>query len=330
MDRGLAYIGRIQEIDSIPGADFLELATVVCGEGGKWHGVVKKGDFVVGSLCRVFLPDAKFPEGNKEFEFMEKFGWRVKQQKFRGCPSEVVILPNRMTTTSVGDDITVDECISKYERPLPPTLAGFAIGSFPTFLSKTDEPNFQGAWRLVDALQGQKCYISTKVDGSSGTAYYYDGHFGVCSRNLELKETEGNSFWFMVNKYGLREKFVEYGKNIAIQFELAGPGIQANPLNLKELHIYVFNLYNIDQRKYEDFEELDRFTNMMGLPLVTIEAKNIIFPKDISSDALQKLAEGTYPTTSIQREGIVIRPMQETLVRGQRLSFKVINLKYRS
>jgi nucleoside-triphosphatase THEP1 len=49
---------------------------------------------------------------------------------------------------------------------------------------------------------------------------------------------------------------------------------------------------------------------------------------DKSTECLREIAEGTYQS-GVQREGIVIRPVREMRVEGQRLSFKVVNLLYK-
>jgi hypothetical protein len=49
-----------------------------------------------------------------------------------------------------------------------------------------------------------------------------------------------------------------------------------------------------------------------------------------SDDDLRKRAEGVYTESGKQREGIVIRPLTEMQVNGERLSFKVLNLNYKS
>ena len=90
IDVRLSYIGKILEIWPIDGADFIESATVVCGEGGKWRGVVKKGAFKEGDICTVYLPDA-IVCASEELMFLKDSGWRVRMRRFRGTPSEVVI-----------------------------------------------------------------------------------------------------------------------------------------------------------------------------------------------------------------------------------------------
>ena len=184
---GLAYVGKIVSLEEIPGADLILSATVVCGKGGKWKGVVCKNDFEIGSECVVFLPDAIIPESD-EMRFMQRHGWRVKMRRFRGAPSEVLIVRLRNDLLGIGYDCTEMLGVRKYHKPVPANLAGVAEGEFPGFIPKTDEPNYQAVQDLVDALKGLPYYIAEKADGSSTTAYKYKGKFGVCSRNWEMKK----------------------------------------------------------------------------------------------------------------------------------------------
>jgi hypothetical protein len=62
------------------------------------------------------------------------------------------------------------------------------------------------------------------------TFYLIDGVFGVCSRNLDLKEEGGTTFWEVARREGVEEKMkaIDEHWSFAIQGELIGPGIQGN------------------------------------------------------------------------------------------------------
>ena len=96
--------------------------------------------------------------------------------------------------------------------------------------------------------------MTEKVDGCSVTYFYKDGEFGVCSRNLELRETEDNLFWKMARTLKIEEKLKQYydaqKTNMAIQGELIGMGIQKNNLRLPENKVLFFNVFNIDKFEY--------------------------------------------------------------------------------
>lgn len=75
-ETGLAYIGKIIDIQSIPGADFIVSATVICGKGGRWKGIIQKDQLQVGSHCYVYLPDALVPPSD-QMRFREKILQRI-------------------------------------------------------------------------------------------------------------------------------------------------------------------------------------------------------------------------------------------------------------
>ena len=327
----VAYIGKIIDIQPIKKADFIVSATVVCGQGGKWMGTIPKDQYEIGELVEVYLQDAILPE-TEEFEFMRKYKFRVSMKRFKKVPSECLIWKLHWEPTDereagkpcVGDVI---QGIMKYEKPVPAQLSGQVVGSFPTsIVPKTDEPNFQAVPDMIAAIMGEEFYATEKADGSSGTVYMKaNEHFGVCSRNLELKRDENNAFWKVVLKYGLDYKLPN---DYAIQFELVGPGIQKNPLKLDELDMRVFNVWDIRNRKYLDIEDAIKLAcGDMDLPWAEMIDLGGIFDF-VNDEAMRKYAEGKYPNGG-QREGVVIRPMKEMIVNGERLSFKIINLKYK-
>lgn len=327
------YVGQVAEINPIDGADRIESLTVVAGEGGKWRGTAQKGQFRIKDYCEVYLPDSLLPQEEK-FAFMEKYHYRVNMCRFKGVPSEVLIMPLKtsfpQTYYRIGDNITPEVGVTKYEKPMPANISGVVRGDFPSFISKTDEPNFQKVPEMVQALQGKDYYSSVKVDGSSVTIYYKDGHFGCCSRNLELKKSKDNVIWKIAEKYQLREWCIEHCSNYAFQMEAIGEGIQKNPLGLKGVEPRVFNIYDIDNRVYLPAEDVVTLTTLIGIPMVEIVDWDETFDFQ-SNETLQKYAEGLYPNGK-QREGVVIRPMEEMIMpnTGERLSFKVINLNYKN
>lgn len=320
---GLVYVGSVIETNPIEGADRIETATVVCGAGGKWTGVVQKGQFKFGDCCVVYLQDSIVP-ACEEMAFLDKCQWRIRMQRLRGALSECVIMPlPELGGLEIGQDITELKGVTRYVKNLPANLAGTAMGAFPSFIPKTDEPNFQRSGAMIHALKGHPFYATVKADGSSATAYRRGEHFGVCSRNLELQEFEGNALWKLAYQYDLPNRLPD---GIAIQWETVGPGIQKNPLGLKEVSALAFSAFNFDKREYLSFDDFLELCSQIGIPTVEVIAVGTEFNMD--SDQLRTFAEGLYPSGK-QREGVVIRPLQEMQVGNERLSFKVINLLYK-
>lgn len=319
---GLVWSGLITALEPIEGADRIVSATVVCGAGGKWHGVVPKDDFTVGSPCLVYLPDSVVPS-TPEFAFMQRYHFRVRMQRLRGVPSEVLIT-KIAGEFPCGTDLTFEAGVTKYEKVLDPKLAGVAKGNFPQFIPKTDEPNFQRSDRMISMLGSTKCYITEKADGSSCTIYKHQGQFGVCSRNLDLMEQDGNAYWVQAKRYGLPERLTD---GLAVQAELVGPGVQKNPMGLAEHDLLVFSVFDINTQEYLNFEAMVHVCEALGLNTVKVLHEDVIIP--VTAEGLQAMAEGTY-SNNTPREGIVIRPMEELrTAHGERVSVKVINLNYR-
>jgi hypothetical protein len=169
-------------------------------------------------------------------------------------------------------------------------------------------------------LIGKPYYITEKCDGSSTTAYKYNGNFGICSRNLELKFNPDNGYCKVALKYDLQNKIPE---GIAIQWETCGPGIQSNPMGLPEIDGFAFSAYDIKKRCYLERSQLNDLCYSIGFPL----AKTVSHGASFDKANIETLGEGKYPNGK-PREGVVVRS-QENAKNGAPISFKVINLDYK-
>ncbi len=322
---GLAYIGEVVQVYPILEADRIESLEVVCGKGGRWRGTAQKAQFAIGAACEVYLQDALLPH-TERFAFLEQRGWRIRMMRLRGVPSECLIMPLSAEAQDLppGTDITALMDVTKYEKPLPANIGGDIRGRFPSHIPKTDEPNFQSAPEMVATLRGKPFYATLKADGSSGTVFWdEEGVVRACSRNYELKDTPETAIWQLVRKYGLAERRLP----VALQFEIVGPGIQRNRLGLKSVDLRLFNIWHIGERRYLDYADMRDLAQQLGLPLVDLVEIGDAFALQ-DDEALRHYAERTYPNGG-PAEGVVIRPLQEMQVNGERLSFKVINLLYR-
>lgn len=323
-NKGLVYTGKVIAMEAIEGADFIACATVVCGKGGKWRGVVRKAECDIGLLVTVYLPDAFITESHAleyGMGFMSSTNYRVKMRRFRGSPSEVVIMPLQIAGGEVGFDCTEMLGVTKYHKPVPANLQGKAKGEFPGFIPKTDEPNYQNSegQEGIARLIGQPFYITEKADGSSTTAFKYKGQFGICSRNWELERDENIGYWKVAIQHQLEDRLPE---GIALQWETCGPKIQSNPMGFTEIVGLAFSAYNIEERRYLDMWEFIDLCTSIKFPMVPI----IVMDESFSPDGLETRGEGKYKNGK-EREGVVVRS-KENLYGHKPVSFKVINLNY--
>ena len=190
-------------------------------------------------------------------------------------------------------------------------------------MRKTDEERIQNltleyeGWKNSD----KRFYVTEKLDGSSATFYFKDGVFGVCSRNLELLETEGNTFWKVARQLKLEEWLSSQETNYSIQGELIGEGLQGNPYKIKGQTVGFFNAFNIDTQEYLGLEEFESLISSMGLKSVPILDREFTLPDTI--DELLKYADSkSVLNSNFDREGVVIRSVD------RKISFKVISNKF--
>jgi RNA ligase (TIGR02306 family) len=241
-----------------------------------------------------------------------------------------------------GADVTELLGVEKYEPPIPAELSGKVKGYFPSFIHKTDEERVQNLVKEYAQWKEQDLdfYVTEKLDGSSATYYYNNGVFGVCSRNLELAEPEEfvagmvmcddgierprqqNSFWKVAQELGLKEKLEAYGRNISIQGELIGEGIQGNPYKIKGQTVRFFNVFDIDTQEYYG---LPMFLATMQHTLKLETVPVLEFPCKLPDTIDELLAYADAKSVlnpNFDREGVVIRSLD------RKISFKAISNKF--
>jgi len=181
---------------------------------------------------------------------------------------------------------------------------------------------------VIEELRDQPYVITMKYDGTSAT-YCIDprtDEFHACGRNQSI--TDGpNLYWNMARKYEI-EAALRKQPQYVIQGEIVGPGIQKNRLGLREVSLFAFNVYDITEGRHLIHETAHEFLANAGIPTVDIVESGNSFAHD--QESLLALAEGKYPGTMNEREGIVIRSLSDihSPSLGGRLSFKAISNRF--
>lgn len=328
----LAYIQEVLDVQPIPNSDRIEKARV-----GGWWVVVKKGDFHPGDLGLYMEVDSLLPI-RPEFEFLlkgttpkksihegrEVEGIRLKTVKFRGQLSQGLLLPLSVFPETAnlqeGADCTELLRVLLYERPIPTHLSGKVRGAFPGFLRRTDEEQVQNCLDLLEEYRGHSFYVTEKVDGSSMSSYNYNSIFSVCSRGLDLFETEENSFWQVARKH---EMVTKLRSGFAVQAELAGEGVSDNRLLLRGKEMYAFYVYDIQQGLFLPLEPMEEFCAELGIPTVPVIHRDFVL--DCGVDAILTMADGLSALNPNRlREGLVFRLKDSP----QRVSFKAVSNAY--
>jgi len=325
-----ASIQKIIDIKPIENADSIEKAYVL-----GWQVVVKKGEFKPGDLCVFITIDSIVPD-KPEFAFLAKEKFRIRTIKLRGELSQGITFPMSILPVDEdskipflwheGQDVSETIGVTHYEKPVPGGFnQGDTKGNFPPWFPKTDEERIQNVPEVLDELRGKSYVITEKCDGTSCSIYLNRGEFGVCSRNMEKKDSEGSVYWQMAKKYDLENKLRNLGRNLAIQGELCGPGIQKNRLGLKEPDLFVFNIFDIDDGKYLSWPMQQQLVVSLGLNKVPVVQFGEGF--SFTLEELLEKAKGKYTGTQNDREGIVVRAMYGDYSEKMRsrISFKVLN-----
>lgn len=338
--RKLVTLRKVSKLIPIKDADVIEIAQV---DG--WQCVVKKGEFVEGEWGIYFEIDSMIPHRDwcdhlfKNQKDIDRGFLRIKTIRLRGQLSQGLMLPLPLL---LDTDLTEAIGVYKYEPPIPEDMS--AKSRFPSFISKTDEERIQN---LVDKLpewSKKLVYESEKLEGSSITFHCVKNtdetdevnqvwEYGVSSRNLELKLEVENSDGILVlaeNKFVstarrmcIPEKMLEWcahnDKDLVLQGELIGTGIQGNIYDLKEKTIRFFTAQDGKNKKY-NYDEFIEIMNEVELETVPMLNVNVSL-----SDSFEKLladADGRSELYNTPREGVVYRAMDGSF------SFKVVSNKY--
>jgi RNA ligase (TIGR02306 family) len=337
--RKMATIRKIDSLRPIEGADAIECAIV-----GGWTVVVKKGEYSAGDLavyCEIdsFIPTAIAPFLTKPDNYPKVFegieGERLRTMKLRGQLSQGLLLPlgigvyDTNAVLEEGVDVSRLLGIVKYEAPVPAALAGEVRGMFPSRIPKTDQERVQNLKaELAEWLNdGSHWEVTEKLEGSSMTVYYLDGEVGVCSRNLDLKPNLDNSLWRAAHKYNLPTKLVGLGRNIAIQGEIVGNGIQGNIYQMRDQDFLVYDIYDIDAGLYFTPAERKVFVAEHKLNHCPVLAYSAVLTDTLgitNMEQVLKFAEGKSVMGQIgcEREGLVFKCHEKAV------SFKAISNKY--
>lgn len=332
--RKLASIQRVNAVEPIEGADAIERIRVL-----GWYVVTKKGEFQVGDPCVYVEIDALMPD-RPEFEFLRaRSNMRIKTAKLRGQVSQGIAFPlsiltpdgHGMVDITEGLDVTEALGVVKYEAPVPTCLSGKVKGAFPGHVPKTDETRVQTCEGALERHRGKAMFYTEKVDGSSATVYLRGDDFGVCSRTLDLLEDSGNSFWQVVRRDGIEDKLRAYrtlhGRELTLQGELVGPGIQGNKLKLAEHKILFFNAYDNAASAYLGYSEFTAAIEAMGLE--TVPRLGMFDLEHTVDQLVEKATRKSAINPAVEAEGIVVRPVyEEHDPELGRLSFKAINPRF--
>ena len=321
--RKLASVQRVLEKKSIVGADLIEAYRV-----NGWWVVDKKDAHEVGDLvvyCEVdsWIPHTLAPfltkPGHYPREYLGVEGERLRTVKLKGQLSQGLLLPLVEDNSEEGQDFSEILGITKWEDTR--YMANMdARGNFPDFIPKTDQERVQNLDRTLEKYFGQSFEVTVKRDGSSLTAFVNGEESGVCSRNVNLKETEDSAFWAAANSLSLIPKILSTGRNLALQGELMSQKIQGNYEKVQGIEWNCFDIYDIDTQAYLLPKERRELCKQLRIPHIKVVEEDFVLCHNV--DQLLEVAEGPGVNPGVKREGLVFKQNN-----GQ-FSFKAISNEY--
>ena len=256
----VCYIGRINEIKEIPGADNIEQGVI-----GGWNCIIKKGEYKIDDLVVVATTDAVIPQELSDAMNVTNYlrkGGRVRTVKLRGVYSECLIIPVKFLNGKItmgdfvleeGLDVMDILKIYKYEPPVKQIqlASGKKIKyrenpNFHIYYKFPNLKNVQGMFTEEDVVEitrkihginarygivkKTKLTFWDKVKKFFGLAdKWIDYEFVVGSHNVE-KGSDSQGFydtnvWYQIaNKYEIKKRLWEYVKSVAMEPEI-GDGI---------------------------------------------------------------------------------------------------------
>ncbi len=341
MTRKLARIVEIDALSPIPGADAIEAAHI-----GGWKVVVKKGEFAVGNHAVYFEIDSFLPEGNPAWQFLvdkqaREFqgvrGHVLRSIKLRGQVSQGLLLSLQAlgpleVAWPLGFDVSEHLGVVKYEPPVPAELAGLMRGQFPSVVPKTDQERIQNlaaelaAWQAQGDADELTWEITEKLEGSSCTWAWLADELHVCSRNIDLVESDSNSFWRVARACDIERKLREHfaGRNIALQGELVGNGVEGNIYKLQGHEVYLYAVYDADEARYLTPDERKVIARQLGVRHSPVIDAAFRIDSSVTMDVLLAMADGPSVLRPQQkREGLVFKANKKPPV-----SFKAVSNAY--
>jgi RNA ligase (TIGR02306 family) len=281
-------------------------------------------------------------------------GFRVKTIKLRGVVSQGLVMPlSALSISEVipdgvdilgfnpnlqeGDDLTDTIGVKNYDTLKEEMdmlqgkmCCGNHAGNFPSFIPKTDEERIQNlSFMFTNPEYKEMEFEETdKFDGSSFTAFFApmtrpDNPFGVCSRRFELKlDDEKSDFVKVAKALELDTKLATYGREIAIQAELVGPGMNGNKDKYTEKTIFVYRIWDILNQKFLTPSERYQVCTDLGLKHVKVKAvsKKVFQELDTMDKMLAYVDDKTENGNTL--EGRVWKSTDGSI------SFKCINNRY--
>lgn len=298
-----------------PEADTLAV-TGVCNECV----IFKIGEFDKGSRA-VFIPEEAVLPNIPLFEFVWKqrllegkpireIDRVVKARRLRGIFScgLIIPVPSEFAHLDPATDIASQLGITKYEQPEAVCMGGDNAQQQGWLVKFTDIENVRRYDTVL--IPGEEVIITEKIHGSNARYCFHSGResFFIGSHTNVKRDDHKNVWSVVANKIGMEGKCQLY-PDLIFFGETYGTVQKGYDYGLKEAAFVLFDIYNINEHKYLEWDQVIEIAKKLNLTIVPLLYRGPWV--DIAHAA--QFADG--PTVlglgKHNREGCVIRTVPE-------------------
>jgi len=338
MSKTIISVERVNEVERHPDADRLEIIQVL-----GFKTIAKKGQFKVGDAAIYFPPDMLIPENVADELGVKtylkhalypgdsfKTQCRVSSARIRGIPSHGFPIGPVENDGTFGIDLTERYGGHKYEPPVR-VGAGDTIAGNPFFHRYTNIENIQRRnyfqdgemVRITEKLHGTNCRLGLILEDD-------DWVFAAGSHNL--RRNKPSLYWEPMTDevVDLLNSLCDGKRNIVVFGEIFGPGVQTMDYGQPDKQFRVFDISV--EGVYADWELVRMTCKGFGIPTVPL-----LYEGPYSKAVVDEYTDGPTVVASKDqikcpfkgREGIVITPLVERVVRSNRVIAKSVSADYR-
>lgn len=296
----LASLARVSRVVPHPKASHLDIVCV-----GSRNVIAPQNRFAKDDMCIYIAPGAFLPESPK-YDFMQKYGYKVKAIRIRGVLSDglalpLAYLPPHFPSTSEylkhGTDLTRDLGINSDEsyykdgmnwkllptfeanesRPTPVRWNKILSKPIPSEIPSCKIDRIQHVVAFLEKDARRTYVVLEDVQGvNSNYSIMSNGDFVVCSTNRQIMEDDAH-VWAYAKDSSIEQKLRTLSVPITIQGVLIGPKINGNPYFLPENSPYVFMIRRIYSGglylSWSEVKDIAKMLKLRTLPTVQIQDK---------------------------------------------------------
>jgi len=244
---------------------------------------------------------------------------------------------------ALGMDLAEKLGVTKYEEPeeilpepraaAPKTVLQRIIGFFRRLLGlqRKTRPRVFPVYGVSHyrkskgvLVPGEEIVVTEKIHGTNFAAAYHKKRFIVSSHKVVRGSEDNSVYWKIARAAGLEELLRDELPGYVVYGEIFGPGVQDMTYDIQpgQLGFAVFDLYDIEAKRFLEEEEFRDTVEDLGLPTVPVLYQGPYDPAIVEpmADGISEVSGGGF------REGIVIKPV-ESNGRG-RIALKLVGETY--